>query len=190
MKKLLIISTVMAVVLFGGWFMMIGKPTEARINGRQGALFADKQKLKAYQTALASIDNLIKENKKIYAAINNANAGFSGENEVINLYQTLDSICNQPDYKLDEITPSLKEVIVFLREWKSAESKVYLPINIKIRSSYKNLTQLTKEIENNLYFHHLTECHIMASNEYYPDCLLNISFKAGLSNRLGLFGIE
>ena len=145
---------------------MIGKPAEARIKEHQSALIVEKQKLDAYQIALSSIDNLIEENRKIHNALSDANTGFSGQDEVINLYHALDSICNQPGYKLKEITPSLKNVIKFLREWKSSESIVYLPINIKIKGKYRNLVKLTKEIENNLYFHHLSKCHFLASDEY------------------------
>ncbi|MEE9442908.1 MAG: hypothetical protein V3V99_09605 [candidate division Zixibacteria bacterium] len=190
MIKLTVTGTVIFALFLGGFYLFIGKPADSRIRSLNDELFREHKKLEAYHTSLSNIDNLLAENQEIYSAIGNIESNFSGEDEVIALYHTIDSFCHRPGYQLEEITPSLNEVIQFLRKWDNAESIVYLPMSVKIRGRFDNITRLCEEIEKSVYFHHLTESHIIGSEKLYPDCYFNLAFVAGLSNRMGLFSLE
>lgn len=191
MIKLTIIGTVIMLLCLAGFYLFIGKPADSRIKSLNDELFRESKKLEAYHACLANIDNLLKENQLLYSSIGNAgSSNFSGEDEVIALYQALDSLCNRPGYKMEEITPSLEEVIQFLRKWDNAESIVYLPMSVKIHAEFDDIVKLCKEIEQSVYFHHLTESHVHGSERLYPDCYFNLAFVAGLSNRMGLFSLE
>jgi hypothetical protein len=191
MIKLTLIGIAILFLCLGGFHLFIGKPADIRIKSLNDGLDRESKKLEAYHSCLGNIDNLLKENQLIYSSIGNIESpNFSGEDEVIMLYRTLDSLCNRPGYQLEEITPSLKEVIQFLRKWDNAESIVYLPMSLKIRGDFEDIVRLCDEIEQSVYFHYFTESHVIGSEKLYPDCYFNLAFMAGLSNRMGLFSLE
>ncbi|MFH1701489.1 MAG: hypothetical protein ABIE07_12995 [Candidatus Zixiibacteriota bacterium] len=190
MIKLTVTGIAILLLFLGSFYLFIGRSADNRISLLNDELFRENKKLRAYHSSLANIDYLLAENQKIYSTIGNIGSNYSGEDEVIMLYRALDSLCHRPSYKLEEITPSLEEIIQFMRKWDNSESIVYLPISIKIRGEFEDITRFCEEIEQSVYFHHLAESHIIGSEGLYPDCHFKLAFVAGLSNRMGLFSLE
>jgi Tfp pilus assembly protein PilO len=177
-------------LIFAGWYFLLGRPLDMKVVSVSAQLTAERKKLAAHEKALASIPELLKSYDSLKTTVGHSYSDFSGEEEVTRLYQTLDSICRRPDYKLDEITPSLQEVIRFLREWEVSDSAIYLPIRIKIYGRYQPLARLIETVEASSYFDSLTHVSLNGSDELYPNCRLDFSFVVGLNNRLGMFELE
>jgi hypothetical protein len=190
MKRTLILSIIAVVIIAGGWYLTWGQPLMTRIVAIDADISVEEKKLTAYREALMRFDERIKEYNRLHTKINDNPVIFSGRDEVVTLYHALDSLCHQPGYKLEEITPSLEEVIQFLREWAQSDSLISIPLRIKIRATYRSLAQLVMAIEESRYFSHLTFCRLYGSDEMYPYCALDVAFMAGLSNRQEMFGFE
>jgi hypothetical protein len=190
MKRTLPFSLVMIAVIIGGWYFMMGKPTKARIAVLQKDIRTESKKLSAYRDALTRFNDRIKEHERLNLTIEDSPLLFSGKDEVISLYHELDSLCHQPGYELHEITPSLDEVIQFLREWAQSDSMVTIPIRIKMEATYRSLANLIKAIEESRYYQHLKICRIYGTEDLYPRCHFDVTFIAGLNNRLELFDLE
>lgn len=190
MKKTIVTSLVIAAAVFGAWYTLLQKPAQARTETLKQEIFTQERKLAAYNAALSSITHKMQEYDSTCTELGLDEITYSGEDEVISLYRTMDSLCHQPGYTLEEITPSLDEVIQFLRKWESAEARVYIPINIKIKGDFGDLASLVADIENHAYFDHLENTKVTGSDELYPDCRLDIAFVAGLNNRMGMLGSE
>lgn len=178
------------VVIVGGWYVSLGKMNSAELNVLNDQISAETGKLESYRAAMETLDDRLEEFKLISETLSDYGSDESGENEIVFLYRSIDSICAQPAYKLDEITPSLREIIHFLREWKGAEAMVYIPIQIKIRGRYRPLANLVENIEQSGYFNRIEYCRIKSDEELYPDCSMEIKFIAGLTNRMGMFDFE
>lgn len=190
MKKTIMVSLVVVVAIFGAWHLMLHKPGYRQMSELQQEIKTQERKLETYNMALLSIQSKINEYDSTCAELGLDDISYSGEDEVVFLYHTMDSLCHRPGYELEEITPSLDEVIQFLRKWESAEARVYIPINIKIKGDYPKLVSLVKDIESHAYFDHLDDTKLMGSEELYPDCKLEMAFVAGLNNRMGMLGSE
>ncbi len=190
MNKTILTSAAIVLLVVGAWYMALYKPAQARTSVLKQEISSEKKKLQTYNAALTAIQYKINEYDSLCVILGLDEIAFSGEDEVIFLYRTMDSLCHRPGYELEEITPSLDEVIQFLRKWESAEARVYIPINIKIKGSFPDLTQLVEDIESNTYFDHLEDTKLTGSEELFPDCRLDIAFIAGLNNRLGMLDSE
>ncbi|MCK5126523.1 MAG: hypothetical protein KAR42_09725 [candidate division Zixibacteria bacterium] len=190
MNKTLITCVVIICGIYMIWYLGFHKPLSARTTDLTNNIKVEERKLRAYSIALAEIESKRYEYDSVCTALGLGEVAFSGDHEVILLYKTIDSLCHRPGYELEEITPSLNEVIHFLRKWESAEARVYIPIHIKIKGKYISLTSLIEDIECNTYFDHLSETRITGSDELYPECRMDIAFVAGLNNRLGILEIE
>lgn len=190
MKRTVLISVILAVLIAGGWYVGFNRPAGVAIKSLRQQVQAEYQKLDTYRTCLTGIDNIIREVDSLNAAIGTDDRAFSGRDEVVILYRMIDSLCDRPQYTLEEITPSLEEVIRFLREWDSAESAVYIPIRIKILGPYRPLAELVGKVENGPYFDRLEFCRLAGSEKLYPDCRLELGFVAGLYNKMGLLADE
>jgi hypothetical protein len=169
---------------------MAGRPMQLRIAKTEKRIAAETKKLNAYQEALVRFDDRIREYNELHSSIENGKAVFSGKDEVFALYKTLGSLCHQPGYHLDEITPSVEEVIQFLREWARSDSTITIPIRIKAEADYTLLADLIKAVEQSEYFNRLTFCRLRGSDKLYPQCALDLTFIAGLDNRLEMFDLE
>ena len=190
MRHTLIISLIVIIAIMGGWYLSLGRPATDHIARLDKEIHAEAGKLKAYQEALASFNDRIQEYNRIDSVLERQSIPYSGKDEVIALYHVLDSLCHRPGYKLNEITPSVEEVIRFLRQWTRADSTISIPIRIKIEADYKILARLVKEIERGEYFENLRDCRVYGSETLYPRCGLDLTFVAGLTNRLEMFDLE
>jgi len=190
MRRTLIISLVVIVAIMGGWYLSMGRPIKNRLTEIAKKIGAEDKKVAAYQDALSRFEDQIKEYNQLNSTLDQHPISFSGKDEVINIYHVLDSLCHQPGYRLNEITPSVEEVISFLRQWARSDSTITIPIRIKIEADYRSLAQLVKEVEKSKYFDHLKFCRLYGSQDLYPRCGLDLIFVAGLSNRLEMFDLE
>ena len=190
MMRTIITATIIIIAIMGVWQTVFHKPLEARMDLQRINIEAERRKLESYRNALAQLPYQKTEYDSVCAVLGLNDVTFSGQDEVVSLYKALDSVCHLPEYKLEEITPSLDEVIQFLRKWESAEARVYIPITIQIEGDFVSLIRLTKNLEESAYFDRLTTAKISGSEELFPDCRLNIAFVAGLNNRLGMLDLE
>lgn len=190
MKRVLAFSLVVIAVIIGGWYLFLGRPAEIRLQSLEKEISTEKKKMGTYRVALARFDERIKEYNQLHSTIVDYQVSFSGRDEVVALYHVLDSLCHRPGYHLDEITPSLEEVVRFLREWAQSDSTITIPIRIKISGNYRSLAQLVQEVEQSEYFSRLVFCRLSGSEDIYPQCALDVTFIAGLSNRLEMFDFE
>lgn len=190
MKRTLIKSLIAAVCIIGGWYLAWGRPAMMRISTVEKNIAAEEKKLTTYREGLLRFEEQIREYQRLHAEMTDNPVMFSGRDEVVALYHALDSICHQPGYRLEEITPSLEDVIRFLRKWTQSDTLISIPLRIKIRATYRSLAQLVKVIEESRYFNHLSFCRLYGSDEMYPYCALDVAFMAGLSNRKERFDFE
>jgi hypothetical protein len=190
MKRILIISPVLLAVIVGGWYLFWGHSIQVRIDRTEKRIQAEQKKLRTYHEALTRFEDRIREYSRLHSAIETEMKSFSGKDEVIALYKTLDSMCSQPGYRLGEITPSVEEVIQFLREWARADSTITVPIRIKAEADFRLLAQLVRAIEENECFNGLASCSVRGSDELYPECSIDMTIIAGLGNRMEMFDFE
>ena len=190
MRQTILLSLMVLAVIVGGWYFLLGHPTQTRLTNMEEEITAESRKLGAYRVALSRFDEMIKEYNRLNTSLDQYPVSFSGKDEVVSLYHDLDSLCHQPGYQLNEITPSLEEVIQFLRDWAQSDSTMTIPIRVKIEGSYKSLAQLIEAIEESKYFNRLSLCRLNGSDNLYPDCSLDLIFVAGLGNRMEMFDFE
>lgn len=190
MRRTLIVSLVVIGAVIGGWYLSMGRPISNRMAVIDKEIGAESKKIEAYQEALSRFEDRIREYNRINSILGDAPISFSGKDEVINLYHVLDSLCHRPGYRLNEITPSVEEVIQFLRQWAHSDSTISIPIRIKIEAEYRALAQLVEEVEKSEYFDHVKSCHLYGSEVIYPRCGLDLVFVAQLINRLEMFDLE
>ena len=190
MKKTLPLTILTITVLVVAWYALLGKPQAARITAAGNSLTAESKKLEAYKSALSEFVERQREYDTLHNAILEIGTPFSGTDEVIALYKLLDSLSTQDGYILEEIAPSLEEVITFFREWESAKEMASIPIRMQIRGRYQKLADFVQTIEQSIYFDQLTSCRIIGSDELYPACKLELAFIAGLYNRKGIIDFE
>lgn len=172
------------------WQVLLNKPLDRRIEISLGEIDLTEKKLTAYRVALHTIDRQMAEYRSLYDSYGLDSAAYTGHDEVVMLYRSLDSLCRQDGYDLIEITPSLMEVISFLRKWDSGQAVVEIPIRMRITGKYRALAQLVGQIERHDAFKHLTQCRVDGTDESYPDCLMDVAFVAGLTNRRGIITID
>jgi hypothetical protein len=190
MKRTTLISLALVAVIIGGWYLTLGKPIKARIADLTKKVAAEDKKLAAYRDALAQFNDRIDEYNGMQTEPKSKAVIFSGRDEVVTLYHDLDSLCHQPGYRLDEITPSVDEVISFLREWERSDSTINIPIRIRIDADYRSLASLIEALEKSKYFERLSTCRLRGSENLFPRCDVDVTFIAGLSNRLEMFDLE
>lgn len=178
------------VVIVGGYLLTVGRMNSAKHNDLNSLIASEIGKIESYNVAMNSIDGQLKEFQDISKTLSGYGQAGTGENEIVYLYQSIDSICSLPGYKLEEITPSLGEIIQFLREWKGAEAMVYIPIKIRINGRYRSLAKLVESVEASGYFSKIEYCRLTGSKEQYPDCEMDFKFMAGLTNRMGMVDFE
>jgi len=190
MRRTAIYSAMALVAIVGAWYLLWGRPLEHRVIMIKNSLRAEDDRLATYREALGRFENQMKDLRALNSAIDSGSVSFSGQDEIIALYSSLDSLCRRPEYQLEEITPSLQEMIRFLRQWSQSDSALSVPIRIKINGPFQPLAGLVKAVEGSRYFRRLDMCRMYGSDQLYPLCGLDLTFVAGLSHRMELFGHE
>lgn len=178
------------ILILGGWYLLWARPMDARMAGWNDAIRTEELKLTAYRQALTRFNEHIEEYNRLHAIAEKTPPVFSAADEITALYQALDSLCHRPGYRLEEITPSLDEVIRFLRQWPHSDSTASIPIRLRVRAAYRPLAQILEMLEQSKYFQRVTFCRVSGSDELYPQCALDLAFRAGLNNRLEMFNLE
>lgn len=190
MNRIVIISVVMLAALAGAWYMYWERPMASERRDLNKQIWAEQKKLAMYREALTRFNSQLDEFRKVKSKSGRPTIPFSAESEIIGLYESLDSLCHRPGYRLEEITPSLEETVRFLRQWADSDTALSMPIRIKIRADYRSLAALIGTVEQLRDFSEMNDCRLDASERLYPDCMLDMTFTAGLGNRMELLGLE
>ncbi len=190
MNRNAIIGAVILIALMAIWYLYWDRPMARERRSLRAQIQVEQTKLATYQEALARFKDQINEYQKTRSEAGKPVVPFSAESRIIGLYETLDSLCHKPGFRLDEITPSLEETVRFFRQWASTDSTLSMPIRIKIKSDYRSLANLVATVEKLPDFAGMDDCRIDASDQLYPDCALDMTFTAALGNRMEFLGLE
>lgn len=190
MKKATLWILIALLAVPGGWYYFIGRSLAARTASLEKATIAVDTRIVHYANVLRNVEESMDEYRRLNAIFAGRQVSFSGKDEVVGLYHALDSLCRQPGYDGAEITPSLEQVIRFLREWAQADSAVSIPISIRVNGSYNDLATLVEAVEQSRHFDHLALCRVNGSKQLYPRCGLDLTYFAKLDNRMELFDRE
>lgn len=190
MRKASLTAVFLVLAIPSAWYVFWGKSLANERRELERQIQAEQQKLSTYRMAMTRFNTKIDELQRLNSDSKRSTTPSSGENEVIGLYESLDSLCRQPGYQLDEITPSLNETIRYLRQWAISDSTLSMPIRIKINGNFRSLAGLIQSVERHRNFLRMDDCRIHASEQLYPDCNLDMTFIARLGNRMELFGHE
>lgn len=190
MRKVAILTIAALAVIAGAWYVYFEKPMASQRRELRRQIQVERQKVDTYQKILSRFDDKIEEYQNLRSSTDRTAAPFSGENEIIGLYESLDSLCHRPGYRLEEITPSLDETVKFLRQWADSDTTLSMPIRIKINADFRSLADLIRAVERYRNFTRMKDCRVQASDKLFPDCALDMTFIAGLGNRKELFDRE
>lgn len=190
MKKTVIISLLVAVAILSSWYFVLARPMQARINGLRDEVTAQQKTVTTFRECLSTLNIQMERYVELSSIQMASEQPFSGATQVGMLYHLLDSLCSGREYHLEEITPSLSEVLQFLRDWENSKTTVFVPINIKIQGQYEDLAYLMETLEENQYFDHLISFRMTGNLGQYPNCLMELSFAAGLDNRREILGLD
>jgi len=172
------------------WYLFLHLPGQARLDKAYNELLSSNQTLVNYQQALKYFASGVKRHNHDQIDAINKKHRFAGTDEVVALYESLDSLCNQPEFKLEEITPSLEEMIEYQRQQQQGRSAASVPIRLKLDGRYEKLAELIAKIENHPHFDHWLTTQIMGSKTLYPSCKLHIAFVARLDYFMEVAGVE
>lgn len=190
MRKAGVIAVLLVLAIPGAWYILWGKSLTQERRELNKQILVEQQELATYRVVLARFNTDIDKYRSMKSDSERPTTPFSGEDEIIGLYESLDSLCSQPGYRLEEITPSLEETIRYLRQWANSDSTLSMPIQIKINGNFRSLARLIGTVERHRNFLRVDDCRIHASEQLHPDCALDLTFIAGLGNRTELFGHE
>jgi hypothetical protein len=190
MKKQLAIAPLVFALIITGWYFIWCRPQMTRQKVIISRIAQQDSGIASYRAALAGYDRGKDEFRALYTRLDTTGAVFAGKEEVVSLYMTLDSLCRQAAIHLDEITPSLEELIRYLRECEKTDSSVTVTMRIKVHGEYRPLAGIVETVEKARYFDRLTMVQIRGSDELYPDCALDFSFVANLGKRLEISGLD
>ena len=190
MKNTKIICFLVLTVVALAWYTMLHLPGMARLDTLYSEIGVEEQKLLNSQQALVYFAPSMEKYDKLRTLARQHGVYLSGPEEAIALYQALDALCSQPGLDLEEITPSLEEMIKFQRERQNGNSVASVPIRIKIQGRYKRLVGLIETIERHPYFDNWLTTQINGSEQYYPNCLLQAAFAAKLGKSMEVAGLE
>lgn len=190
MRNEKITALVILIVIAIGWYLFFHLPGQDRLDKAYDDLKSANQKLINYQQALKYFASGAKKHNPDYFDTINKKHPFANSDEVVALYESLDSLCNQPEFKLEEITPSLEEMIEYQRQRQKGNSAAPVPIRLKLDGRYEMLGELIGKIENHPHFDHWLTAQIMGSKTLYPGCKLQIAFVARLDYFMEVAGIE
>jgi Tfp pilus assembly protein PilO len=184
MKKTLTFILLMLLAIPGGWYLFFGRALNAQSDLVKKEIAATEAKIAQFAAAMRNIEKHFDDYRRLNAVIADRQSSFSGRDEVVGLYRALDSLCHRRGYDKAEITPSLEQVIRFLREWARADSSVSIPISIRVEGSYRDLAELVAAVEQSPHFDHLDRCHLYGSERMAPRCGLDLTYVARLDNRM------
>jgi hypothetical protein len=185
-----ITALVILIVIAIGWYLFLHLPGQVRLDKAYNDLKSANQKLVNYQLALKYFATGVKKHNPDYSDSINKKHHFAGSDEVVALYKSLDSLCNRPEFKLEEITPSLEEMIEYQRQRQKGNSTAPVPIRLKLDGRFERLAELIAKIENHPHFDHWLTTQIMGSKTMYPSCKLHVAFVARLDYAMEVAGIE
>jgi len=189
MKKAVIISLAALAAICTGWYSLCERPSHAQFAAQRSQIVGEKQQLAAGREGMARLGLLLHEYEILQSHFPSPST-MAGSDEVTDLYQLLDSLCRRGAYQLDEITPSLQEVVAYLKTRQGTSEAASIPVMVKVRGNYRALAGLVEDIEHSRYFHHLLACRVTGSQEQYPSCTMEFTFAAGLDNDQEFAGRE
>lgn len=190
MKRHRVVAPLVFALVIAGWYFVWCQPQMTKQKLIISRIAQQDSSIASYRVALAGYDHWKDEYRVLYTRLDTTGAVFAGKEEVVSLYLTLDSLCRQTAIHLDEITPSLEELIRYLRECEKTDSSVTVTMRIKVRGEYRPLAGIVETVEKARYFDRLTAVQIRGSDELYPDCALDFSFVANLGKRLEISGLD
>ncbi len=186
MRRSMILALAMAVLVICGWYTFWGRILNSRIFGLHQEIQAEEQKSSTYRQALVQLEQLLSQYRAMHSELMTHPFPKAGTDEVIALYETIESRCRQSSLKLNEITPSLEETIRYFRQRAVSDSAISISISVKTTGPYQQLADFIQAIERNRYFGRLSKCGIYGSEALYPYCQLDLTFIAELGNQMGL----
>lgn len=187
MRSILLTSIAAVAVILSGWYFLLGADTGRRADSLRKEIEAAQKKAAMYETALASMEMHLQEYARLRDSLQATDRGYDAIDEIASLYRALDSLGNRGGCRLDEITPSLDEVVRFFAQWESAKAPMLVSVRMNLTGGYQPLTRLVADLESSSFFHNLRESRMSGSDKLNPYCQLDITFVAALDNRLELF---
>ena len=189
MKRVVIISLAAVAAICLGWYSLWERPSHARFAALRSQIVEEKQQLAAGREGMAKLGSLLHEFHSFQSGLA-APSSAAGSDEVTTLYRLLESLCQKNTYQLDQITPSLQELVAIVKTRQGTSEAASIPVMIKVRGDYRGLAGLVEEIEQSRYFHHLLGCRVTGSQEQNPSCTMEFSFAASLNNGQEFVGRE
>ena len=190
MKKTVFIALVVAAAILSSWYFVLARPMQYRISSLRDEVAAQQKTVTTFRECLSTLNIQMERYVELSSAEMASEKPFSGATQVGMLYHLIDSLCSGRRYRLEEITPSLSEVLQFLRDWESSKTTAYVPISIKIQGEYEALADLMATLEESPCFDHFISFRLTGNPGQYPNCLLELTFAAGLDNRREILGLD
>ena len=178
-RRVIIMIGIPAIILIG-WHFTLEKKAINRQQNLRSQITETEKRLFVRQAQLAGLEILIDKYSRLHDLVVTQETPYSGVDEIIDYYKRIYNTCSGPEYHLEEITPSLDQLITFLRQWQNRDSHPDIPFDIKVSGEYVDLAKLMETIENDYSFHRLQGLKIKAQEQSYPDCYMELSFAAYL----------
>jgi len=180
MIRRLVILISLPIIILAGWYFILGQKANDRMDITRTRIAEAEKCLFIRKAQLSGLEQLIEKYSRLHEQIALQDIPYSGFEEIVDYYNRIHQTCSEPDYKLEEITPSLDQLITFLRQWENSGGRQEIPFHISINGQYLNLSQLIKTIENDYSFHRLQRIRITAPDHSYPECHMELAFAAYL----------
>jgi len=174
MKKTVFIALVVAAAILSSWYFVLARPMQYRISSLRDEVAAQQKTVTTFRECLSTLNIQMERYVELSSAEMASEKPFSGATQVGMLYHLIDSLCSGRRYRLEEITPSLSEVLQFL----------------KIQGEYEALADLMATLEESPCFDHFISFRLTGNPGQYPNCLLELTFAAGLDNRREILGLD
>ncbi len=172
--------TIIAILLF--WTVFVYYPAQSKLS----EISKDKQELSAqladFRKTVSQLPEFINTFQNLESIRKTLNEKLYTKQDVLRLFDRLDSLAVSYNLHLYEITPPVSELLYLNKIVSDSTKPLHLNITLKLRGDYVNFGKFSEILEKEKYFQKLNHCQIIGSRREYFKLNHLLGFKAILGS--------
>lgn len=178
MRPRLIIIGLSAAALVGLWLVFLYLPTIRDQSRLQSQVLAAQTQLDDFKTTLAQLPLFIRTRADIRKRLQLANSNLYAKEDLIELFNELETTARMGGLRVIEITPPVSELLELNSLAPIAGEPQFLSLNIVMRGDYIAFGQYVEQLERADYFQSVQSCVIIGREANNGQVTFSLGFKA------------
>jgi len=171
-----------AIVVSGVWLFLLYTPAKVEQKAIQEETASVQEQMDDYNRTISELPKAIRTSSDLAAFRDQLNSSLYAKEDILQLFEQLNSAAIDKHLELIEISPPVEELITLNRTVNSSGEPEFLNITLNLNGQYSDFGKFVSDLEKAPYFRSVSACNIGLDRDRPNTLDFKLSFRALLGS--------